>query len=329
MRSWDPLAVTSVPRLRVNSATRAHTVPRFYLRGFAAPESENVVKMEPYLWLARLDNGEIKRCSPKNVSIERGYYDGCGGFDSADKSIESHLAAIESDAAIAIGRLGATQIAVGATIPPEIWRFLAWQAARTPGWFQLVEEWVYHSTSPDTGELIEPPPDGIENIKNRWRSICMEHPDSGERQEVSSPHEFDDYRKRGWKWVISSEDRLEMLHMQSWYLQVRHFPRFNWSRLNTPEEEWFVTSDRAVTWIVDGYADAPPAALRHPSAVIIAPLTRKVALIGRHGQQPLNVIPRQVNQIVAASASDWVAGPSREVVHQAMQDRATAHTCGR
>src|SRR6266404_678561 len=106
----------------MNSATRAHTVPRFYLRHFVAPESENVTKIEPYVWLARVGTNEVKRCSPKNLSIERGYYDGRGGFDSADMSIESHLAKIESEAATAIARFSATQIGTGVTVAPEIWR---------------------------------------------------------------------------------------------------------------------------------------------------------------------------------------------------------------
>ncbi len=309
----------------MKAATRAHTVPRFYLRGFVAPESEDAINTEPYMWLAEFGTNEIKRCSPKNISIERGYYDGPGGFDSSDASIEHHLAKIESDAATAIARFTASQNAAGTTVPPEIWRFLAWQAARTPGWFELIEDWVYHSTPNASLEMVEPPPEGIEKIRDRWRPICVEDPDSGERHEVTSSEEFNSYRDRGWKWVMCPEDRLEMLHMQAWYLQVRHFPRLNWSRLNAPDLDWFVTSDRAVTWIVDGYADAPPAALRHPSAVVMAPLTRKVALVGRHGMQSLNVTPRQVNQFVAASASKWLAGPNREAVDQAMQDRASAH----
>ncbi|HEY2711608.1 MAG TPA: DUF4238 domain-containing protein [Chthoniobacterales bacterium] len=310
----------------MKAATRAHTVPRFYLRGFVAPESEEAINIEPYLWLAEQGTNEVKRRSPKNVSTESGYYDGPGGFDSPAASIERHLASIENDAATAIARFAESQIATGATVVPEIWRFLCWQAVRTPGWFELVEDWVYRSTPGDSLGVIESPPEGIEKIKERSRPICMENPDSGERYEVTSAEDFNSYRDRGWKWVIRTQDRLEMLHMQAWYLQVRHFPRLSWSRLNAPGSDWFVTSDRAVTWIVDGYADAPPAALRHLSAVVMAPLTRKVALVGRHGAQPVNVTPRQVNQFVAASASRWVAGPSREVVDQAMKDRAVAHT---
>ena len=55
-------------------ATRAHTVPRFYLGGFAAPESEGTA--DPFVWLGSLTTGEVKRRSPKNISIVRGLYDG-------------------------------------------------------------------------------------------------------------------------------------------------------------------------------------------------------------------------------------------------------------
>lgn len=86
------------------AATRAHTVPRFYLRGFAAPESENCAKLDPFVWTGSLTTGEIERRSPKNISTEAGYYDGPGGFDSVNASIERHLSAIESDAAVAIAK---------------------------------------------------------------------------------------------------------------------------------------------------------------------------------------------------------------------------------
>ena len=69
------------------------------------------------------------------------------------------------------------------------------------------------------------------------------------------------------------------------------------------------------------FADTRPAALRHPSVQLVAPLTRKTALVGRHETTRLDVTPRQVNQFIACTASDWVAGPTRKVVDQAIQDR--------
>lgn len=290
-------------------ATRGHTVPRFYLAGFAAPESEG--SADPFVWLGSLTTGEVKRRSPKNVSITRGLYDGAGAFDDPAKSIEAHLSQIESAAASAIREFISTELVEGNNPPPEIWRFLAWQAARTPGWLEREQEWV-NDWDPDTEtEVVEPPPEGFGNIKDRARRHCVEDPRSGESREVADFDELKAYRRRGWKWVLRQDDHLELMHMQAWYFQVRHFPRLSWLRLNTPGNEWFITSDRVVTWLADGLADTPPAALRHPAAQVVAPLTRKTALVGRHETQRLNVTPREVNRFVASTASSWVAAQPR------------------
>lgn len=304
------------------AATRAHTVPKFYLQGFVAPESETT--SDPFVWLGSLDTGEIKRRSPKNISIARGLYDGPGGFDDPGASIEAHLAKIESAAAPAIRKFVATEPGDRANPPPEIWRFLSWQAARTPGWMEVVEESVYDWDPNVHTPVVEPPPEGITDIRDRVRPEIMENPDTGERHQITGSEEFNAYRKRGWKWVLNSDDKLEMLHMQAWYFQVRHFPRLSWIRLNAPYDELFVTSDRGVAWMADGYADTPPAALRHPTAQVVAPLTRKVAFVGRNKTHPLQVTPREVNRFVACAASDWIVGPTNNIVEQAIRDRAAA-----
>lgn len=243
-------------------ATRAHTVPRFYLSGFTAPESEG--SSDPFVWLGSLSTGEVKRRSPKNISIVRGLYDGPGGFEGSSKSMESHLSQIEAAAASAIRAFISTRPVEGNNLP-EVWRFLAWQAARTPGWFQMVQEFV-NDWDPDMPtKVVEPPPEGFGNIKDRDRSHCVEDPRSGERCEVADFEELKAYRRRGWKWVLRTDDHLELMCMQAWYFQVRHFPRLLWVRLNTPGNEWFITSDRVVTWLADGFAGTPPAALRHPT----------------------------------------------------------------
>ena len=304
----------------MNTATRARTVPKFYLQGFVAPESEN--ESDPFVWLGSLTSGEIKRRSPKNISIARGLYDGPGGFDGPGVSIEGHLAQIESAAAPAIRQFVATESGEGANPPPEIWRFLSWQAARTPGWMEVVEESAYDWDPNVQTPLVEAPPEGITDIRDKVREKIMENPDTGERHQITDSKEFDAYRKRGWKWVLNSDDKLEMLHMQAWYFQVRHFPRLSWIRLNAPEDEWFITSDRGVAWLADGYADTPPAVLRHPTAQVVAPLTRKVVLVGRNKTHPLGVTPREVNRFVACAASDWIVGPTNNVIEQAIRDRA-------
>jgi len=169
--------------------------------------------------------------------------------------------------------------------------------------------------------VIEPPPDGFDGITERVRSHCLEDPDTGERHEVTDLEDFAARCRRGWKWVLRNDDLLESLHMQAWYFQVRHFPRLSWVRLDAPAGEWFITSDRGVAWIANGYADTPPAALRDPTAEVVAPLTKGIVFVGRHGSKELRVTPREVNRFVACAASGWVAGPTRGVVEQAIRDR--------
>ncbi|WP_442957820.1 DUF4238 domain-containing protein [Polaromonas sp.] len=113
-------------------ATRAHTVPRFYLSNFVSPESERV--KDPFAWVATISDGEIKRRAPRNLSIVRGFYDGPGCFEDANASLETHLSKIEWAAASAIKRFIALPRSSGGPVGPEIWRLLAWQAACTPGW---------------------------------------------------------------------------------------------------------------------------------------------------------------------------------------------------
>jgi len=298
-------------------------VPRFYLAGFVAPESENIP--DPFVWLGTLATGEVKRRSPKHISIMPGFYDGPGGFEELDASIEKHLSKIESVAAPAIRKFASEKPEV-VTAAPEIWRFLAWQAARTPAWLELIEDWIYDWDPDEQIELVEPPPEGIEHMRDRSRKHCVENPDTGERHEVTSLVELAVYRKRGWKWVLSLADKLEMIHMQAWYFQVRHFRRLRWIRLSAPDDGWFITSDRGIAWLVDGYVDTPGAALRHPKAQVVAPLTRKVALVGRNQTGPLQITPRDVNRFTACLASDWIVGPTREVVEQAIRDRGALKT---
>jgi hypothetical protein len=99
------------------------------------------------------------------------------------------------------------------------------------------------------------------------------------------------------------------------------FPAWRGLGCSRPAGEYFVTSDRSVAWLVDGFADTPPNALRHPAAQVVAPLTRSVSLVRRHGAAELRVTPQEVNRSIAFAASGWIAGPTAEVVRQALMDR--------
>ena len=320
----DSLAFSFLSLRRVGFlGTRAHTVPRFYLNGFLAPESEK--SRDPFVWLGSVNTGEIKRRSPKNISIARGLYDGAGGLTAPDETIEAHLAKIESEAASKITKFAAAPAGGDLSLPPEIMRFLAWQAARTRSWMELEQQWVNDPPFDAKAELLEPPPPGFGNIRDRVRGLSLEEPGTGIRREATTKEEFDEYREKGWKWILGRDDHLEMLHLQAWYFQVRHFPRFSWVRLQAPGGKFFITSDRGVAWLVDGIVDTPPAALRHPRAQIVAPLTRTVSLVGQHSTGALNVTPREVNRLIACLAPVWIAGPTIDVVSDALSDREKVH----
>ena len=300
-------------------AIRAHTVPRFYLAGFTAPAVTQ--GHEPHLFVGTISNGSIARRAPKNVSINRGFYDGPGGFEEPDASIEAHLSKIEWAAASAIKRLAQTPVVDGPQVPAEVWRFVAWQAARTPAWLSISEDLMKDWDPNEISNVVEPPPKGFESMKDRWRSITLEHSKTGERREATS-EEFKQLFPLGWRWIPSTQDRLELIHMQAWYFQVRHFPRLHWRILAPPTGMSFITSDRGVTWSADGEHHVPPSALRHPSAEVLAPLTSGLALSGCAFPPSRSVSAEEFNARVALSAVQWVAGASEAVVQEALTARA-------
>jgi len=287
-------------RALLSMATRAHTVPKFYLGGFAAPESLN--DRDPFVWIGTLATGEVKRRSPKNVSTVPGLYDGPGGLEDVDKTIEAYLSTIEAAAASAIRGFVATSPGSQTNPPPAIWRFLAWQAARTPGWMHVVQRSVDDWHPDEVVDVVEPPPEGWDSMKGRPGVHWVENPESHERRQVTGADELAAFRRLGWRWVLSRDDQLELMHLQAWYFQVRHFPRLSWVRLDAPPGESFVTSDRAVTWAASGVADSPPAALKDLTAQLVAPLTCRTALVGRNDTAPLQVTPREINRFVACTA---------------------------
>jgi hypothetical protein len=299
-------------------AIRAHTVPKFYLGGFVSSEPHD--GSDPFVWLGSLATGEVKRRAPKNISTVRGFYDGPGGLADTSQTMEAHLSGVEAEAASAIRAYVASPHGEGMNPPPAIWRFLAWQAARTPGWMETLQRAVDSSHPDDIVDVVEPPPEGFAEMADRPRSHWIEHRNTRERRLIDSS-ELDGLRRQGWRWVLSKDDCLEMMHLQAWYFQVRHFPRLNWIRLEPPLGEHFITSDRAVTWHADGILDPSPAALRHPSAELVAPLTSRVLLLGRNHTARGEIPSRDVNRLIACTASNWIAGPTRSVVEVAISDR--------
>jgi Protein of unknown function (DUF4238) len=296
---------------------RPHTVPKFYLSGFVDSTNKG---QAPYLWIGSISDNSISRKAPKNVSIVNGYYDGRGGFEDTEASLEKHLSSIEGEAAKAIRALDQMNPITSSDMPSEIARFLAWQAARTPGWQQQEEEWANDPVFWANKSLMERPPPGLESAKHNFREIILNNPNTGQ-EIIVTDGDLSQYISNGWKWKWSIEDRLESMHIQAWYFQVRHFPRLKWTRLTTQDDNAFITSDRAVSWLVDGHANTPPSALRNLKAEVYAPLTKSIALVGRNAEMPIQMTTREVNLRIAFCASKWIAGSNREIVQQALFDR--------
>jgi hypothetical protein len=138
-----------------------------------------------------LRSGELSRKSPKNLSIVRGLYDDQGGFIEPEATIEGHLARIESAAATAIKKFAANPIGNGVGVPSEIWRFLAWQAVRTPGWMEFLERWIRENPSVSEADVVEPPPSGFKTAVRRERPICLEDPATGMPHKVTGGEPLD------------------------------------------------------------------------------------------------------------------------------------------
>jgi hypothetical protein len=109
---------------------------------------------------------------------------------------------------------------------------------------EFLELWIRENPSVSEADVVEPPPSGFKTAVRRERPICLEDPATGMPHKVTGEQQIEAYRKLGWKLVLRREEHLELLHWQAWYFQVRHFPRLSWTRLQPPEGECFITSDR-------------------------------------------------------------------------------------
>jgi hypothetical protein len=189
----------------------------------------------------------------------------------------------------------------------------------------LYESWIVGTAGRDDNVIVEPPPDWLHSIKLVSRGVRMQHEKLGERF-VHDPDEADALVRDGWQPRLTEVDFAEVVHLQAAYLQSRFFPRLRWHTLTPPANEFFILGDRPVVW---GFADAvtlPPSAFRLPGVQLFAPLTRRLALFARHAEdaRPDRILASEVNKVVDAAATRWIAGPTEHVVRQALTLRTTA-----
>ena len=151
----------------------------------------------------------------------------------------------------------------------------------------------------------------------------MEHPDRGRRSDVPSD-DVDRLRHAGWRFIVTQDDFLDFVHLQAWELQSKQFPRLRWVVLDAPSGRNFIIGDRPVVW---GFPDAiedPPSALQHPRVQVFVALTKSVALFAFHAEaSPPEQVPyTAINDAIASGSQEWIAGPTRESVADALQSRS-------
>jgi hypothetical protein len=307
-------------------ATRAHYVPRFYLTSFAQPS--RVAGRGKSLWVLDVRTGRVSLRSPKNkVFVERGLYDGAGGYKDGT-TMEQRLSVMEGAAAEAIREYVARPQGQRGAIPWEVIRFIAWQAARTPAMREMHQRWADEDTG--AGELAEPPPPGWQAITPVERDLTLRHVPTGAVETVSSSEAVRRLRTGAWRLVMTDEDFREGAGLQARYFEVRHLPRLLWLTLDAPAEEPFITSDRPCAWGFNDELDADPSWLCHPDVQLVAPLTPRVALLGVHPRQaPMWTsapTAADVNGAIARFATRWIAGQSREALVSAARYRGRAST---
>lgn len=298
-------------------ASRDHYVSQFHLRGFTDPSAS--ISESPWAWVTDRSSAKIYRRSPKNLAWSRGLCAGAGGLADRTATIETYLANdIEGPAAFALRRFLSHEQGDRKAVPAEVGRYLAWAAARSMSLRGLYQRWIDDLPDHEDANIVEPPPDGFDEIKPVVRCHRMEHPRLGARDDVA-PLEVAHLRSRGWTLVLTGDDFLELVHLQAWYFQVRFFPRLRWIVLDAPPGGSFVIGDRPVAWGFDGAMDVAPNALRHKDVQLFAPLTRSVALFAHNdlGSPPSEVRFRDVNRAVATASTSWIAGSNETVVRDA------------
>lgn len=245
-------------------------------------------------------------------------FEGPGAPADRTSSLETFLSTeIEGPAAAALAQFAKRPVGRRGSIPPELFRYICWAAARSLPMRQLVETWL--RTLPPSLEVFEPPPPGYNQIRQIEGLHRMTDPSGIMRDGIPSS-KIQSFREQGWQLCVGPNEFLDFAHMQAWYFQVRMFPRLRWEILDAPPGKFFVIADRPVVWGFEGLSDVPPSALRGPLCQLVVPLTRSLALFAFHASAPQqeSIAPEDINRISAYGAHEWIAGPTEDVVAESL-----------
>ena len=299
-------------------SSRDHYVSQFHLRGFTDPTAHQ--PLEPWLWVGERASSEIRRKSPKNLAWSRGLFQGPGSLQDRKSTLENFLSIqVESPAANALRQLISRSQGTRSSVPPELTRYLAWSAARSLSMRSLFEEWIDNTLPPGQVKFAEPPLLDETRNSSFKRLFRMEHPFIGIRNDVPS-EDVEPLQNEGWRFVLKEADFLELVHIQAYYFRARLFPRLQWIVLDPPPGQYFVIGDRPLVWGFKHSLSVEPRYLRHPNVQVFAPLTKSLGLFAFNpsGYPPEKISYLDFNRAIADAARSWVAGPTRQVVAEAM-----------
>lgn len=301
-------------------AAQHHYVSRFHLAHFADPDS--LSSPDPWVWQGQITDGQVRRRAPKNIATAPLMFDGPGGLADQDSTIESHLAnEVEGPAATAMRDFCRNR----GDMPAAMIRYLAWAAARSLPMQNLLKTWSAKGLG-KPGVLVEEPPKWLTDAKELRGAVAMSHAVQGSRP-FPADTDWERLATEGWYPDMSNRHNfLQAVHIQAAYFLHRFFPRLNWFTMRAPAGKFFVIPDRGVMWAADGYVDAPPSALRLPSAYVLAPICRDLVVAGKVANEKWDVTPGRINAILACSAHDWIAGPTESTVRRALEIRPAALT---
>ncbi|HEY7289542.1 MAG TPA: DUF4238 domain-containing protein [Vicinamibacterales bacterium] len=286
---------------------RHHTVPRFYIEGFA---TNGVV------WIYDRKKREFRPQTPINTAVQTGFYTLVDAEGNKHTDVEELLGRMEGICKPILDRLVRRE-ELSAADRGNLGTFIATQYLRTPGFRKLHDGMFEHLLKHMVRFAFATPERAaseMQRMKDAGRDIFRDMTPE-QAQAIMNP---DQYTLR----FGNSSALGSMVHLAPRFGSL--FAQMDWTVLHAPEKRAFVTVDEPFILL-------PPADYKEnlygygfttPGAHKLVPLTQKACLLMTdlskdptiiHGIAPVTLI-RSVNMNLTANAERFVIGPSEALV---------------
>jgi hypothetical protein len=290
-----------------------HFVPQFYLKGFLDPDS--VQTKNPWLWVANLPAGVVKRRAPKNVAARAGYNAVLGSTES--ETAEEVLSQLEAVAAPIVRRLinGVNELTGQEWV--DLLFFAAFLAVRTPYFRNRIEGFAAEIAE-DLLRLSASHPDYYHrSVKETALVEMTEEEIEASRQTALTPGGVRIKARPVLSLLAAFQGARDDVYP--------NFSHMRWAILRADRDLFFVTSDNPVSW-----ADPTPRpafyaghGLRMRNVEVVFPVGPQVCLFGTwNGAAGSLAAPQRlveaINRRVLQFASEEIYA-HREELARAMQ----------